>query len=349
MAATARPSSKRKLAATSPIPTGLRINVSSATSPWCTPCGRYQLRQPLGRGTEGQTWTADDRLLERIAVKIVQPEHVPRYERLQATLMKLNHPNVVRTRSLQIEEATGRCFQLMDLHDCDLYHLIRCTPKRRLRKDLARRYTKQLASALNYMHSRDLVHCDVKLENVLLDLESNRVLLCDFGSTLRRDPGSGDPGRVHSPAALSISGSASYLAPELLLGQPLTPAADSWALGILLFTMVTGRLPWDIAHKTCASYVDWLAQPSASASTRGPRSRDSAELRSLLRGLLTPNVAERLTIAEALRHPFLSCSDGSPIAQAAQLSRRAVEENGEAGSMIEIKGEWERPLKMARC
>lgn len=265
-------------------------------------------------------WIAENRRSQRVAVKVIQPEHVPRYQKMQAAITNLHHPNIVNTLDLQLEEESGRCFQLMDLHDCDLHHLVtNCAPNRRLHENLARRYTAQLASGLGYCHAHQLVHCDVKVENVLVDLKTNRVLLCDFGSVTQVG-GDDDPAATLSPVVLSTSGSASYLAPELLAGQPLTPAADSWALGVVLSCMVTGRLPWAVAHPSCPAYADWLRQLQGldpDVTTTSAHSRLSADLRSLLAGLLNPDVDERLTSAEALQHPFLSPPAGSAASTAA--------------------------------
>ncbi|MFI5616953.1 serine/threonine-protein kinase [Streptomyces sp. NPDC051567] len=215
---------------------------------------KYLLEEPLGRGATGVVWRARQREAagaeaavaghpgETVAIKVLKeelahdPDIVMRFLRERSVLLRLTHPNIVRTRDLVVE---GDLLALvMDLIDGpDLHRYLRengpFTPV------AASLLTAQIADALAASHADGVVHRDLKPANVLLDERDGqmRPMLTDFGIARLAD----SPGltRTHE-----FVGTPAYVAPESAEGRPQTSAVDIYGAGILLYELVTGRPPF---------------------------------------------------------------------------------------------------------
>jgi len=179
----------------------------------------------------------------------------------------------------------------------DLYSLLKnmgC-----LDEGVARTYAAELTLALEYCHERGIVHRDVKPENLLISA-SGRLKLADFGLSVVSVGGEGPD--EHGRERESCAGTPDYLAPELILGTEDGPEADWWALGVVVFELVTGVSPFraDTVEATVERVLDraltWPVELSAAA-------------RALLEALLQPSPAERLGhggAGEVMAHPFFA-------------------------------------------
>ncbi|MFH8750356.1 serine/threonine-protein kinase [Streptomyces rimosus] len=219
---------------------------------------KYLLEEPLGRGATGTVWRARQRETagaeaavagepgETVAIKVLKEElaHdadvVMRFLRERSVLLRLTHPNIVRTRDLVVE---GDLLALvMDLIDGpDLHrHLRDNGPFSPVAASLL---TAQIADALAASHADGVVHRDLKPANVLLkgtgegDTAELHPMLTDFGIARLAD----SPGltRTHE-----FVGTPAYVAPESAEGRPQTSAVDIYGAGILLYELVTGRPPF---------------------------------------------------------------------------------------------------------
>ncbi|NKY15014.1 serine/threonine-protein kinase [Streptomyces somaliensis] len=215
---------------------------------------KYLLEQPLGRGATGTVWRARQRETagaeaavpgqpgETVAIKVLKEELandadvVMRFLRERSVLLRLTHPNIVRTRDLVVE---GDLLALvMDLIDGpDLHRYLRENGP--LTPVAAALLTAQIADALAASHADGIVHRDLKPANVLLAERDGRMhpMLTDFGIARLAD----SPGltRTHE-----FVGTPAYVAPESAEGRPQTSAVDVYGAGILLYELVTGRPPF---------------------------------------------------------------------------------------------------------
>ncbi|WP_217228943.1 serine/threonine-protein kinase [Streptomyces anulatus] len=215
---------------------------------------KYLLEEPLGRGATGTVWRARQRETagaeaavagqpgETVAIKVLKEELandadvVMRFLRERSVLLRLTHPNIVRTRDLVVE---GDLLALvMDLIDGpDLHRYLRENGP--LTPVAAALLTAQIADALAASHADGVVHRDLKPANVLVDERDGQMypMLTDFGIARLAD----SPGltRTHE-----FVGTPAYVAPESAEGRPQTSAVDIYGAGILLYELVTGRPPF---------------------------------------------------------------------------------------------------------
>lgn len=199
----------------------------------------------LGAGAASAVYAAfDDSAGEWRALKVFNPssegegsaaaETRDRFGRELTLASRLQHPDIVRLHRGGV--ADGRAWLLMDLlPGADLTRYT--TPARRLPEAVALQVAERLARALAHAHGLGIVHRDLKPANVMVDWASGRVTLTDFGVARAADSENTRTGLV--------LGSPAYMAPELLAGAPPTAASDLYALGVLLFQLLTARLPFD--------------------------------------------------------------------------------------------------------
>ena len=195
---------------------------------------RYRLDAELGRGGMGVIYRAYDTLLDRaVAVKVLSSSGLgsqgrARLLREAQAAAKLNHPNIVSV--FDAGEADGEPFIVMELVEGESLH-----DRRPADLDEIVSLARQICAALDHAHSHNIVHRDLKPENVLITSDG-AAKLTDFG--LARSVSS----RVTSEG--TITGTVFYLAPELALGQPYDGRVDLYALGVMLYELTTGQLPF---------------------------------------------------------------------------------------------------------
>ncbi|MBM3788384.1 MAG: hypothetical protein FJW30_28950 [Acidobacteria bacterium] len=211
--------------------------------------GRFEIRQLLGRGGMGEVYEAVDlELGETIALKALQPglavneEALERFKREIQLSRRVTHPNVCRIFDLFVHEpANGRAvlFLTMEL-------VVGGTLSQALldqgpySAESAMPVLRQIVSALDAAHAARVVHRDLKSSNVLLEKSTGRVAVTDFGLARSLEEAAGS-----SMDGTKIGvGTPAYMAPEQMEGGVVTPATDVYALGVVIYEMVTGRLPF---------------------------------------------------------------------------------------------------------
>jgi eukaryotic-like serine/threonine-protein kinase len=209
--------------------------------------GRYETTAKLGTGGMSNVYKATDRILERtVAVKILA-EHlsdderfVARFRREALAVAKLIHPNIVQVYDTGLDE--GRHYIVMEYVEgrSGAQILQRTGP---VEPEVAAEIGVQACAGLDYAHRRGIIHRDVKPGNLMVvggpvGGGEMVVKLTDFGIARAIE-------QTRITQVGSVVGTAAYLAPEQVRGEEATPATDVYALGVVLYQFLTGRLPYE--------------------------------------------------------------------------------------------------------
>ena len=220
--------------------------------------GHYRIVGLLGRGGMADVYRAEDERLGReVALKAVppefarDPERVERFEREVRAAARLTHPNIVTVH--EFGQGAGQHFYTMALMPGgDLKARIRAHPAGMPPAE-ARSVAAAVARALDYAHRQGFVHRDVKPENILFD-EDGTPQLTDFGIARAMSSGA----RM-TATGMSI-GSPHYMSPEQARGKEVDGRSDLYSLGVVLYEMLTGRVPFD-ADETFAVGLSHINDP----------------------------------------------------------------------------------------
>jgi serine/threonine protein kinase len=197
---------------------------------------RYQIAESLGRGGMADVYKAwDENRSTYLALKLLRDDlsqdliFMRRFRREARNLAQLQHPNIVRFYGLEEEDL--QAFILMDyIEGPTLREVIRRAGSKGLPLERIQAILEDICAALHYAHKKGLVHCDIKSGNVLLD-RSGKAYLTDFGISRGMEAATSTMVGIGTPA---------YMAPELIKGKDPTPQTDIYALGIVLYEMLTG-------------------------------------------------------------------------------------------------------------
>ncbi|MFE9442888.1 serine/threonine-protein kinase [Streptomyces sp. NPDC006602] len=251
--------------------------------------GRYRLQDPIGRGAMGEVWRAvDETLGRRVAVKLLLPHDsdptaTSRFRLEAQTAGRLNHPHVVGV--YDFGEYDGRLFLVMELVEGDSLAR-RLSTAGPLPVEQVARIAAQAAAGLAAAHQQGIVHRDIKPANLLLDADGT-LKIGDFGIARFVD----DPSGALTTTG-QIVGTSLYLAPERALGQAAGPASDVYALGCLLYQLLTGRPPFqaDTAVAILHQHLDATPVP-----IRQVRAELPPAFENFLLGLLAKRPEDRPT------------------------------------------------------
>jgi len=223
--------------------------------------GEYSLQRELGRGGMGVVYLAREVQLDRdVAIKVL-PAHLAgapsareRFLREARMAAGLSHPHIVPIH--RVGEAGGFVFFVMSYVEGETLGE-RLRTRGPLAPGEAMRVLREVAWALAYAHGRGIVHRDVKPDNILLEAETGRALVTDFGIA----QGNADP--VPTTDSARIFGTAHFMSPEQAAGQPLDGRSDIYALGVVGYVAVSGRLPFESPNLPALLLRQATEQPSS--------------------------------------------------------------------------------------
>jgi len=265
-----------------------------------TVLSHYRVVGKLGVGGMGVVYDAEDtRLPRRVALKFLpeelagDPEATRRLKREAEILASLNHPNICVI--YEIGDHEGSWFIAMERVDGTnlKLHMARKTLSDGDIIDIAR----QVAAALQAAHEKDVVHRDIKPGNIMVG-SSNQVKVLDFGlARLFKMPDTGEIMTHGSTIPGRPLGTANYMAPERIQQGPLDPRSDLFSLGVVMYEMATGRLPFAAGSpfETVTNILEKDPLPVTELAPQRP-----AALGGIVARLLSKPVGDRYQTAEAV-------------------------------------------------
>ena len=195
----------------------------------------------IGKGGFGSVWKVRHKVTRQIfAIKVINKDSIVKQNMVEQTnreieiMYKLDHPHIIKLYS-HFEDDEDFCLIMQIASKGQLYSVIKRL--KRLDQRTAAQYMRETISAIKYLHTRNppIIHRDIKPENILLD-QDGRCKLADFGWS------NFDDGRKNRE---TYCGTPEYLAPEMVTKSGHDESVDIWALGVLLFEMLTGRTPFN--------------------------------------------------------------------------------------------------------
>ena len=303
--------------------------------------GRYRLESEIGRGGMGLVFRATDiELMREVAVKVLPENSFPdardRLLREARAAAALNHPHIVSV--YDVGESNGSPFFVMELVHGPSLNSVRPTELSRIVE-----IAMQICAALEHAHTNRIVHRDLKPDNILLSAGNQSVKLADLGLALAAQ------GARISRAGL-IVGTPAYMAPEQALGQTVDARTDLYALGVLLYELTTGRVPFggDDPLTVVSQHVHAPVVPPRVLRPEIPRALELIILR-----LLEKNPSARFQSARETATALQNCLAATTVPAELEaapavaildaLSRgRLVGRNSE---LAEIRQLWQRALE----
>ncbi|KAL5256703.1 hypothetical protein ACHWQZ_G011833 [Mnemiopsis leidyi] len=276
-------------------------SISNSGTNMSNPGGkRYRIERTLGEGTYGKVKLAyDNYTREKVAIKIIRKENVKtkkdmeRVRREIDILSVLRHPHIIKVIDV-VETRTNIIIVMEYAVNGELFDYI--NERRYLDESESRKYFRQIVSAVDYCHKNLIVHRDLKLENLLLDKDMN-IKIIDFGLSNQY---------AHDCLLNTFCGSPLYASPEMIQGKEYKgPEVDCWSLGVVLYTLLCGTMPFD------DSDMKHLVESITTASYPHPKGLTKSALDMIAR-LLRANPKKRATIENIRLHPWTNDGYSKP-------------------------------------
>jgi eukaryotic-like serine/threonine-protein kinase len=293
--------------------------------------GRYRILRRLGSGGMATVYLAEDEELgRRVAIKILSERYandeafIERFRREAKSAAGLSHPNVVSIYDRG--EAEGTYYIAMEVIEGRSLKEIILT-RGALPVDVAIAFAKQLLEALRYAHRHGIIHRDIKPHNVLVSSEERvkghepRLKVTDFGIARH--------GASQMTEAGSIMGTAQYLSPEQARGAPVTAASDLYSAGVVLYEMLTGKVPFtgDSAIEIAMKHVNELPKPPSQLRPEVPPELDKIVLRALAK-----EPEDRYQTAEGFIEDLERVEAGLPLTHETATAATAILAGAAAGT-----------------
>ena len=274
---------------------------------------RYTLEKQLGSGGMAVVYRAHDQMLERtVAIKLLRedyssiPEFRQRFHQEAKAAANLVHPNIVTVHDFGMD--SGRLYIVMEyVPGTNLNDLLQ--KQGRFSVDESIRLIRQACAGIGYAHRAGLVHCDVKPHNLLITPD-NRLKVTDFGIARALVSIQTDE---HNEM---VWGSPQYYAPEQASGKPPSTASDVYSLGVVLFLMLTGRLPFISANAAEMARLHRLVPPP---SARQFNPSIPSALDEIILKVLAKEPSQRYRTADQLGRILIALDESRSLARQAAM------------------------------
>uniref|UniRef100_A0A674AW34 Serine/threonine-protein kinase n=1 Tax=Salmo trutta TaxID=8032 RepID=A0A674AW34_SALTR len=251
----------------------------------------------LGSGQFGIVYGGKHRKTGRdVAIKVIDKMRFPTKQESQlrnevAILQNLHHPGIVNLECMF--ETPERVFVVMEKLHGDMLEMILSSEKSKLPERVTKFLVTQILVALRHLHFKNIVHCDLKPENVLLASAEPfpQVKLCDFGFA-----------RIIGEKSFrrSVVGTPAYLAPEVLRSKGYNRSLDMWSVGVIIYVSLSGTFPFNEDED-----INDQIQNAAFMYPPQPWKEISAEATDLINNLLQVKMRKRYSVDKSLSHPWL--------------------------------------------
>lgn len=270
---------------------------------------RYTIQAELGEGGMGVVYRATDEHGRPVAIKrlhaavATSPDLAARFQREAAAQAMLSHPNIAALHAVGVSEEGGMFFVMELIEGHDLATELDHGP---LHPARALALTGQLLSALHHAHQFGLVHRDLKPENVLLAQTEagEQVKVIDFGLVKMLNDVLGAEECQRLTRTGVVFGTPDYMAPEQIMATEVDARTDLYAVGVLLFELLTGRRPFEFEEVT-ELWRAHLSAPPPSLASIDP-ALANPDLEAIVATLLAKQPAERFASAHAARRALAS-------------------------------------------
>jgi len=261
----------------------------------------YKILEKIGSGGMGEVYLAEDtKLNRRVALKFLTAQYASdkdfrrRFKREAQAAAALNHPNIVTVH--EVAEYEGRPYMAMEYVEGRL--LKELIAEKKLSVEEVIDIAVQMCDALAKAHGADIIHRDIKSQNVLID-KDGRVRVLDFGLVkLKRE--------MMLTQVGTVVGTAAYMSPEQARGEEVDHRTDIWSLGVVLYEMITGQMPFKGEHDQAVIYSILNTDPEPITSFRP---KLPMELEDLIHKALARSTDERYQKTEDLLADLTSLRD----------------------------------------
>jgi len=279
--------------------------------------GNYYVVKTVGQGSYGKVKLACHKdTKENVAIKILhktkmKPQELERAKRETEILRKLKHSNIAKL--IDVIETDEVMYIIMEYAGRTLLSFV--LERGGLGESGARKFFLQIASAVKYCHDLNIIHRDIKHQNILLDDQDNTKLI-DFGLSNFMEEG-----KLRS----TFCGTPAYAAPEMILGKKYSgPEVDIWSMGVVLYSMITGVFPFE-------NVADIIR-----GSFKNPKDA-SPECCDLVQKMLQVEIGTRITLDQILQHPWCTAAVPKSSEAVKEIECKVVSTNTSEKSLEEKK------------
>ncbi|KAK5580578.1 hypothetical protein RB653_000598 [Dictyostelium firmibasis] len=259
--------------------------------------GNYLLGKTIGSGTSSKVKIGTNiNTGKQYAIKITKPKRIKERKEIEreiSILKRLKHDNIIQLHDAIYEDEAGRICLILELvSGGELFDYI--VARGRLSEKEGRKFFRQMLCGLIYCHSNMVCHRDLKLENLLVDEDGN-LKISDFGYSNIIKPGN---------LLSTFCGSPVYAPPEILLEKRYNGnEVDIWSMGVILYAMVTGQLPWTLTDGVQVEGMDRLLRGEFKYPSHVILSDD---VKDLINRMIVAEPVERATLDEIKNHVWVN-------------------------------------------